>query len=91
MRVYISHALKYALQSYHFRETDAWHIFTLSGFMQTFAGSGQKKFKKKSLSCCSYYTKQFTFVSRKQVRERIIWFYLVRAEVVHSALPLFFW
>ena len=39
-------------------------------------------FKKILLSCCRIYTKRFTFVNRKQVRERIIWFYLVRAEVV---------
>jgi hypothetical protein len=57
-------------------------FYALSRFMQTFAGELQKKFKKILLSSCRIYTKRITFVSRKQVRERIIWFYLVRAEVV---------
>ena len=39
-------------------------------------------FEKISPSCCRIYTKHFTFVSRKQLSRRIIWFYLVRAEVV---------
>ena len=39
-------------------------------------------FEKNSPSCCRIYTKHFTFVSRKQLSRRIIWFYLVRAEVV---------
>jgi hypothetical protein len=33
-------------------------------------------------SSCKFYTKRLIFVSRKQFASRIIWFYLVRAEVV---------
>lgn len=39
-------------------------------------------FEKNRPPCCNIYTKRFTFVIRKQLGERIIWFYLVRAEVV---------
>ncbi len=44
--------------------------------------TAKKILKKFRFSSCRIYTKHITFVNRKQVRERIIWFYLVRAEVV---------
>ena len=82
MQVCVSCTLKYVLLRYHFCKIACSRIFLYKAGKLCSNFLNEIFFEKKSLSCCRIYTKHFTFVSRKQLCERIIWFYLVRAEVV---------
>ena len=69
-------------QSFHFSKSNKRGFFSHTLALTWAKFLLEKFFEKISPSCCRIYTKHFTFVSRKQLSRRIIWFYLVRAEVV---------